>query len=240
MPIAVKRNPATCYDINEKEYVRPCYYVFVRKKEVPVILFYLARGYKYALDYLNVSQIVDFLETLPLNAQDDVNNLYFPLSGKCILKVDKEMFDKYPYIQSIIAAFCTVCTNRVTLEQLEDEKIWIKKLANPNNYDKGKGILKFFNRLLDRNTQKILKIPEYHKTDIYAVIRWIMQNFNTLRMKDNCNLANKRLRCNEYIASLLDVKFSKNLSRIISMGDKATIENMKELFKFPGDRQYVS
>lgn len=229
MPIAVKRNPSVSYDINEKEYVLPCYYVYVLKKEVPVILFYLSRGYKYALDYLNVSQIISFLDTIPSNAQTDEDNLYFPLSSKCVLKVDKNMFDKYTYVQSIVGAFCTVCTNRVTIKQLEDEKVWIKRLANPNNYDKGKGILKFFNRLLDKNTQNILKIPEYHKTDIYAVIRWIMQNFNYLRMKDNCDLKNKRLRCNEYIASLLDVKFSKNLSRIVSMGDKATIENIKEL-----------
>ena len=51
------------------------------------------------------------------------------------------MFDKYVYIQSIVGAFCTVCTNRVTLDQLNDEKVWIKRLANPNNYEKGKGIL---------------------------------------------------------------------------------------------------
>ena len=32
----------------------------------------------------------------------------------------------------------------------------------------------------------------------------MMQHFNTLRMKDNCDLSNKRLRCNEYIASFSD------------------------------------
>ena len=40
---------------------------------------------------------------------------------------------------------------------------------------------------------------------------------------------NKRLRCNEYIASLLSKEFSKRLNRIISMGDRATIESMREL-----------
>ena len=43
---------------------------------------------------------------------------------------------------------------------------------------------------------------------------------------------NKRIRCNEYIASLLSKEFSKRLNRIISMGDRATIESMRELFKF--------
>ena len=40
---------------------------------------------------------------------------------------------------------------------------------------------------------------------------------------------NKRIRCNEYIASLLSKEFSKRLNRIISMGDRATIESMREL-----------
>ena len=56
-----------------------------------------------------------------------------------------------------------------------------------------------------------------------------MQEFNELRLKDNCDLSNKRLRCNEYIASLLTKEFSKRLNRIISMGDKATIDNIREL-----------
>ena len=67
-----------------------------------------------------------------------------------------------------------------------------------------------------------------------------MQEFNELRLKDNCDLANKRLRCNEYIATLLTKEFSRRLNRIISMGDKVAIDNIRELFRFSGDGQYVS
>ena len=52
---------------------------------------------------------------------------------------------------------------------------------------------------------------------------------------DNCDLGTKRLRCNEYIASLLTKEFSRRLNRIISLGDKATIDNIQEIFRFPGD-----
>ena len=47
----------------------------------------------------------------------------------------------------------------------------------------------------------------------------------------------KRLRCNEYIASLLTKEFSRRLNRIISLGDKATIDNIQEMFRFPGARE---
>lgn len=233
MPIAVKRNIITATDINDKEYTLPCYYVFVFRKEIAIILFYLSKGIKYTLDFLNVSEVINFIDKMPSIPSDE--NIYFPLSSKCYMVVDKAAFNKYQYIQSVIGAFCTVCTNRVTLDQLDDPKVWIKKIANPNNYDKGKGILKFFARLLDENTKKNLKIPDYHKEDVFALLRWIMQNFNDLRLKDNCDLNNKRLRCNEYVSALMDKEFSKRLNRIISMGDKATIDTMRELFKFPGD-----
>jgi hypothetical protein len=120
------------------------------------------------------------------------------------------------------------------MDMLEDHKVWIKKISS-NNYEKGLGILKYFGRLLDNTTKKVLKVPEYYKSDIYALLRWIMEHFNELRLKDNCDLSNKRLRCNEYIASLLTKEFSKRLNRIISLGNKATIDNIKEIFKFPGD-----
>lgn len=253
MPIAVKRNVInsseisqnnltnekmkksgiTTYDMEGKEYTLPVYYVFVFKKEIPIILFYLSRGIKYTLDFLEVSNIISFLPNMPVEMNPDM--IYFQLSSKCYMEINRDMFNKYPYVQSIAGAFLTVCTNRVTIEQLDDPKVWIKKISNPNNYEKGKDILKFFNRLLDETTKKILKVSPYHSENIYTLLRWIMQEYNELRLKDNLDLRNKRLRCNEYIASLLTKKFSDRLNRIISLRDKATIDNYRELFKFPGD-----
>ena len=62
-----------------------------------------------------------------------------------------------------------------------------------------------------------------------------MQNFNDLRMKDNMSLDNKRLRCNEYIASLLTVEFSRRLNKIITLGSKATLVDFTDMFKFSPD-----
>jgi hypothetical protein len=235
MPVAVKRNIIECTDIHDRHYTLPCYYVFVFRKEIPIILFYMAQGIDFTLDYLNVNNIITFVDKLPLDTSDEAGYLYFQLSTKCFLRVYKESFDKYSYVQSLVGAFETVCTNRVTLDHLNDPKQWIKKIANPANYEKGLSILKYFDRLLDNTTKKILKLPKYYSKDIYGVLKWIMQEFQELRLKDNCDLANKRLRCNEYIASLLTKEFSRRLNRIISMGDKVTIDNLRELFRFPGD-----
>ena len=251
MPIAVRRHTVEVSEIDQnsvvnekmkkngvevhtegKEHILPVYHVFIFKKEVPILLFYLSKGIDWTLDFLGVSGIIDFKESI---SYYDPEKIYFQISSKCFLEVNRELFDKYPYIQSIVGGFLHVCTNRVTIDQLDDPDIWIKKIANPPNLEKGHSTLKSFNRMLDETTKKILKIHPYHKENIYTLLRWMMQEFNTLRLKDNMDLKNKRLRCNEYIASLLTLHFSNKLKNIISQGEKATITNYKDMFNFPGN-----
>ena len=220
-------------DTDGRTYNLPVYYVYMFKKEVPAILFYLSRGIHYTLLFLGVHNVIRFIPDLPENLDPD--NIYFQISSKCYIEANRELFNKYPYIQSIVGGFLTVCTNRCTIDQLDEPDVWIRKISVPNNYEKGLGILKFFNRLLDQTTKKIIKIHPYHKDDIYTILRWMMQEFNELRLKDNLDLKNKRLRCNEYIASLMTKEFSKRLNRILSKRDKATYQHYQELFKFPGD-----
>lgn len=220
-------------DTDGKHYRLPVYSVFVFRKEIPVILFYLKDGIDYCLSFLNVDAVIDIVPELP--EEMDQKFLYFQLSTKCFIIVNKELFLKYPFIQSVVGGLINVCTNRVTIDMLNDPKVWIKKISLTNNYEKGRDILNFFGRLLDVTTQKILKIEEYHRQDIYTVLRWMMQEYNYLRLKDNMDLKNKRLRCNEVISSVLTQEFSNRLNRIISLGEKATIDNFREMFRFPGD-----
>ena len=146
MPIAIKRNVKKCEDIEGNNYDLPVYYVFVLRKEICILLFYLSKGIKYALDYLHVSDVISFIDKQPEPCKE---YLYFQLSSKCWLQVDRDLFNKHTYIQSVVGAFCELCTNRTTVENLNDKRNWIKKIANPANYEKGLSILKFFNRLLD-------------------------------------------------------------------------------------------
>ena len=168
MPIAVKRNiieademmnsnitneeisenGIKARDVAGRTYMLPVYYVFVFRKEIPIILFYLSKGLSETLEFLNVDHVISFISTMP--EERDPDTIYFQLSSKCFLTVNRYLFNKYPYIQSVVGGFLTVCTNRVTLEQLDDPKVWIKKIANPNNYEKGLDVLKYFNRLLDK------------------------------------------------------------------------------------------
>ena len=187
MPISVKRYIIEAEDVDGNKFILPYYKVPVFRKEVTILLFYLSKGITYALDYLNVNHIISFTDILPENRDDD--NLYFMLSSKCYLVVDRQMFLKYQYVQSIVGAFKAVTTSRVTIQQLTDAKQWIKKIVVPNNYEKGLSTLNYFGRLLDETTRKVLLLPNYYREDIYAVLRWQMEHYNDLRLKDNCDLS---------------------------------------------------
>ncbi len=171
MPIAVKRHGIDVEDMDGHLYTLPYYSVFVFRKEIPILLFYMAHGINFAMSYLNVNNVIEFIEEMPTTK--DPEYLYFGLSSKCFMKVDRAMFNEHQYIQSIVGGFANVCTSRVTLTSLDNPEEWIKKIANPPSYEKGKSVLKYFNRLMDLTTQKILKVPDYYKEDIYAVLRWI-------------------------------------------------------------------
>lgn len=236
MPVTVKRNTVNIEDADENAYTLPYYSTFVFKKETPILLFYLSKGLYVGLNELQVSQAIHFIPALPLKEDRNPNDLYFELSSSVVLVVNKEIFNENTYIQSIVGGFKHITTNRFKFEDLDNPSTWIRRIPGTiPNEEKGHQILNFFDRLLDETTKKILKIHGFHRADIYSLMRWMMQEFNELRLKDNMALENKRLRCNEYIASLLTREFSRRLNKIISLGKKATIDQFRDLFKFPGD-----
>ena len=187
MPIAIKRHTIEVESMDNKLYTVPYYTVFVFRKEITVLLFYLSNGFDFTMDYLNVSDVIEFIEEMP--KEQDPDYIYFGLSSKCFMKVDRNLFFEHQYIQSIVGAFKEITTSRVSIDQLHDKANWIKKIANPANYEKGYSILKYVGRLLDLTTQKVLLLPEYYDQDIYSILKWIMQEFNELRLKDNCDLS---------------------------------------------------
>lgn len=243
MPIAVKRNSITAENLTKGTAVKedttgttynlPVYNVFVFKKEIPIILFYAANGLQWGLSFLGLDEVIHFYPNLD-NA-DYNKNIYFQISSKCFIEVNKELFLKYPFVQSVVGSLLFVTTNRMSVDDLYNKKLWIKRLSNNNTIEKGEDILVFFNRLMDETTKKILKLNLHNKDDIYAILRWMMQNYNDLRQKDNLSLDNKRLRCNEYIASLLTIEFSRRLNRIITLGAKATMSDFVDMFKISGN-----
>ena len=124
---------------------------------------------------------------------------------------------------------------KIKFEDLDNWEEWMIIVGGKNTIRRGIYQHIFFNRLLDDVTRKELKINDYDKQNIYYLLRWVIQNYHTLWAKDNLSLVNKRLRCNEYVGSLITAEISKRINRLVSLGDKATIKENLNIFKFPRD-----
>lgn len=231
MPFAIRRKTVDAEDMKGNLYTLPYYTVELYRKDYPVMLIYASKGLDYAIQFAIQHYpyvCMDF--TTEYNENDD-KYIYFGISTKLFLKVRKSLFEKYIYIQSVVGGLLEICSNRLTESKLNDETIWIKKLSQ-SNMEKGKNLLNSLKRLLDETTKKNLRVDLYNKMDVLSVIRWMTQEFNDLRAKDNMDLCNKRLRCNEMLASLITYEFSIRLNQILTLGQKATIEDLKKIFKF--------
>lgn len=233
MPFAVRRYIIDVKDTKGNDYRLPYYTIELFRKDVEIMLLYATRGLNFAVQFALESPylVMDFVEE---EDEEDLSNIYFQISNKLFLRVNRELFDTYTYVKSVVGGILQISTNRLTINKLDDEEIWLKKLGN-NNAQKGENLLGRAKRLLDETTGKILRLDIYHKHDVLSLTRWMCEEYNDLRMKDNMDLRNKRLRSNEIFSALMTQEFSTRLNRIMSLGKKAVIDNYRELFSFPGD-----
>lgn len=239
MPVTVKRTSEEFTDTEGSSYTAPTYVVYIFRKEVKALQLYFAKiGVKKTLKYFKMEHVMRFVE----NEGDREKNLYFQINSKLFLEVNKYFFLEHQYVQTMAFMVLSVAPKRLSMEHISDKDYWIEQLGAStsvtnayNHHEKGQNMLRSFGRMLDETTKEILKLDDENRKNIYAVVRWMIQNFNELRKKDNLDLSNKRLRCNEYVASLLTAAFSERVNRVIAKGNRVTIEKVRDIFKFPGN-----
>ena len=238
MPISIRRKNITIKTIENVSYDAHIYTMGLFKKDVNIVLLYLAKmGLTQSLSFLSLDNILEFSS----DSNDSKGRLVFSVNSKLYIKVDSYFFEKYDYVRSMIAMFLDIMTNRMGINDVYNRDIWINMLGalgttNINKqYEKGINTLIYLNRIIDNTTKKVLKTHPIHKQNIYTILLWMVMNFNELIKKDNLNIENKRLRCNEYIASLLTKIFSDKVNRILALGNKVTMVHLLDMFKFTGE-----
>ena len=97
--------------------------------------------------------------------------------------------------------------------------------------EKGYSILDSFESIYDISTRESIKLPMEDKETTYHIIRWIMREFNSLRIKDNLDIGCKRIRFAEYIASLYAFKIARGIYRVADMGKKASIMSIRKAIR---------
>ena len=90
----------------------------------------------------------------------------------------------------------------------------------------------------DKSSRETLRTTNHNKETIYNIIRWICQNYETLRSKDNLDIQFKRLRCNQYIGFSVNLIISDHIKKFVNttaITKDALITKYKNFFSFKGN-----
>lgn len=237
MPIKVRKNRVTAKTVDGTELTLNMFDVLVFRKFENYLLFYLATmGWSETLEYFSVGQ---YIRAIP-EMDDEEGYIYIRVSSTLYLKVLERALNN-TYVQGMLGNITALCNNRLSYEDIENKDVWITKIGalkqnsqKESHYELGKRYLILFNRMLDEANIENLRLMGCNKRDIYAIIRWIVQNFNDLWQKDNLNIINKRLRCNECVASSLNDIISERIKRFVN-----TTANTEEKQKIKYDHFFA-
>lgn len=240
LPVSVNREYVDIKDVPGNIYSVTKFTVTTSSQTVDMMYYYFAKfGVTYTLLYMGVNQIMSIVDAYNVH---DEENLYFSIRANMLLRVNKEFFEKFEWVQQITASILATMNNRTNKHDLENLTYWIERLGSLrtgakvyNYYEKGKESQMSFERLIDLGTRKKFKLSVVNKDDTYTILRWMMQNYESLRKKDDMNLNNKRLRSNEFIAGFLTAEFSKRAHRIIKNSNRITMRRVESLLAMNGD-----
>lgn len=209
-----------------------CFIADMFGKKIPLIKFFLtAFGLVETMRYLCISDT--YVSDKPFI---DPDYYCFEKDAKLYISVPKMYFDRSDVYQSFVyTVYSQFQSDKDTVNEMYNSVYWKQKLSNEYKNHKGKNfnnelqgmyVIESFNHVYDMITHEEIRLPEEYKKDIYALTRWIMYEFNTLKERDNCDLTYKRVRFAEYIASIYAIKLSTNINSVSNLGSKITIEKL--------------
>ena len=247
MPLCINRQSVTISDVNGVEYKLPIYKILNFKKEFnPLLLFSAKVGFYDALRMMECSSVIKVVDVS--EPEEDGWSYFIPQNvmtnkklrdTKVKLKVATELLHKYIFMKAMVAMSYTALSDfyKPTLEKIADRNYWLDELGflytgdRNTSRDIGKSTLIFWERLVDKTNQKILKMYDYNKKNVYNLTATIIQNFDEFKKKDNNDINSKRLRLNECIGALTSLRMGKSVNRILSKGDKVTLDEVLGILK---------
>lgn len=212
----------------------------------PYIIFAAKMGLRGAIKFLAIERMVTIVQEDEPEYHDQY--IYIPFNN-LFIRASKECLDN-DLMVSLIGMITQVTTEEfpVTWDILDDTAYWTSRIGIvgtkhdkplPDFYNKGITTIMMIERLLDNMTIRNLRLPEAHKRNIYEILRWMIMQFDELKVKENIDLDNKRVRKAEYIVkATLGRKINDNINRVITHRSDSranTIDTLLEIFNFGDD-----
>lgn len=238
-PIRIYRNIERVKTYDGQELMCCTYHNSAFKKSIPVMSYIFAKmGLYNGLNFIGIHGGIFNLITDPTKA-DNVNNYIIKISKKCdlFLVVPKMMYDKNNIVQHIVHTFVISCKS-VTEDEIQNiytTQFWMETLgslfsnASTDPIRKCMNVLNSIEMIYDIETRNELHLPDEYKVDVYHILRWMIQEYNNLRIKDNLNILTKKIRCGEYIAALYAAKLSTSIYRITDNAKDIDLAKIRKL-----------
>ena len=244
MPIPLKRKVKHIHDVDRNQFTVPIYSTTIFKNEINMMLLFFAKmGFTESLRYLGMDRVITMTENLNTDELDYY--IYFRINQNLFIRVNRFAFEESMEIKSVIGMMMECMNNRTLIFDVVNINFWLEKLGHqPNTQqpkfkrDRAKNLLMSADRMMDMTTRRVLNISPEYKDSMYSVLKWMFMNYNDLKNKQIMDLTNKRLRDNEYIASLMTKELSDKLNRVMSAVRRPQSRNLntlEEIFSFRGD-----
>ena len=222
----------------------------------PMMIYSAKMGLEEAIVYMGAGPDISILSRSKAEYKeyDNLDEFYYFNINEVVFRVDKYMMDTNKHIASIVGMLKSLESNEfpvsyALLSNFEEEKqYWRCRIGYVGAakskdllsfLEKGNTTIKMFERLLDNVTQMNLRLEEPYKRDIYALMKWMLYEFDNLKTRNNMDLNNKRIRKAEYIVQpTLGKKIAENIIKIIEKSGKSSqniIDTLLEGFNFPSD-----
>lgn len=225
------------------------YHSRIFNKTIPAAKYIFAKyGLYGGLEFFGLNGSVFITDKDP----NDQELYTFRISDNIFISSPKFLMDRNVLLQSVVATLCVSIVPGIKFEDVFDNLYWVRVLGlefsgggndrilaildpndntTPDTLEKGYSILDSFENIYDISTKQAIRLPESEKATTYHVLRWIMREFNALRMKDNLDIGCKKIRFAEYIASLYAFKIARGIYRVSDMNKKATIVSIRKAIR---------
>ena len=187
--------------------------------------FFAKFGLLGAMSFLRVDSVL--ITDYPI--EDDRYYCFTKKNCGIYISALKYFFDNSNIVQSIVTTLYICMTNETNIYNVFTTDYWKESLGEEyktKTIQKGESILDSLEHIYDINTRDILRLPWEDKCDIYAILRWIVYEFQALLTKNNVDISTKRVRLAEYIAALYATKLSTNIYFITNPNNNVGLEKL--------------
>ena len=238
MPIIVKmKNGVKLIDIDGNEYQSRLYQLNLFDHKNNFLFYYFATmGFKDTIKFFGYEKNIKIIKLS--NNKIKEKAIIFPINKQVGIAVGKNKFIRNKKFKYFVTSLLDVFNRKTPIDRINDINYWKVKLGsiftkNSNNQlAKSETVILSFNRILDERTKKNLLINQEDKENIYCLIRWMINNFDSLMKKDNLSLLNKRVRLCEYIINQFVKRMSSSTYRILN-SKTLTMNKIKGVLKPP-------